>query len=446
MLSPSMLSVSCLLMSLALVAGCPEPTGTVEPEPSADGGDAPGPGAGPGVVVDLGCSSDANCDAGQICDLAEGVCVDGYDCSGNPGLCEFCGEAGFDCGFGGPAYCDTDAGTCRRSKATCDTCANDAECGSNANFDNKCIDGFCADGCGACPAGFACQGGGCVPVEQAGSCEGAITCRDGETCPDGQRCSDLGVCLNICSDDTECGPGEICSQDPGPLLGICISGCPPRETLMSNGETLICHANGRFGSQCADNSGCPSGLECETDIGYCASPGCQSSADCPLPRTYCNVATGECVDGCETEDDCGAFELCEENTCVKQGCRGKDVSCGLGEWCCGHEFYDDPSTCPTGVEEGSCFLTPDPWCRTCEDDDDCADIDRLGYASHCYELQQEDENGETVSLGKFCSVGCNNNVDCPRGLQCAMDIPTPTEGETTNGCLSALCAPIAEAR
>ncbi|MCP4503019.1 MAG: hypothetical protein GY822_24035 [Deltaproteobacteria bacterium] len=330
----------------------------------------------------------------------------------------------------------------RRSKNTCDGCANDAECGANANFDNKCIDGFCADGYGACPAGFACQQGGCVPVEQAGSCENALVCRDGESCPDGQRCSDL----NICAADIDCGVGEICAQDPGPLFAICISGCPRGETLVSNGQTLICHADGRFAPLCTGDNECNNGLICKVATGVCTSPGCQASSDCPLPRTYCDVASGECIEGCETENDCAAFELCEEGVCKKQGCRGKDVSCSLGEWCCGQEAYADVTSCPAEVEEGACFLAPDPWCRICEEDADCADIDAFGFASYCYELQQEDENGETVVLGKFCSVGCNSNADCPRGIQCIDELPTSEEGVSTSGCLDARCAPLSEAR
>lgn len=433
---------------MAAMIGCPPDTGpgnTNEPEPgvNGDGGVGPGPGVNP---IDLGCSEDGDCGAGEICDATTGECVAGFDCSQNPTICAFCGEPGTDCGFDGEGYCDQDAGVCRRSKQQCDACTVDAECGEGPNFENKCVDGYCAAGCGPCPAGFQCQDGGCIPVPSAGSCETAISCREGEACPDGQRCSDLGICLSICENDGECPAGQICSLDPGPLLGTCINGCPARDTIQTGGGTQICHANGRYGPLCTRDGDCVGGLVCEIETGFCQSPGCQTSQDCPLVRTYCDTATGECVEGCLEADDCAAFELCEEGACVQQGCRGKDVSCGLGQWCCGQEAFADASTCPADVEDGSCFIAPEPWCQTCEDDNDCAGIDAFGYASYCYELQEEDDQGNTVTLGKFCSVGCNSNADCPRGIQCILELPTPTEGETTQGCLDSRCAPLVEAR
>ncbi|MCP4503018.1 MAG: hypothetical protein GY822_24030 [Deltaproteobacteria bacterium] len=98
-----------VLVLCSALFGCPTPDATDAGGPAigADGGAiAPGP----GVSVDLGCSVDSTCGEGQICNLENGLCETGYDCSGNPGLCEFCGEAGFDCGFGGNAYCDDEAG------------------------------------------------------------------------------------------------------------------------------------------------------------------------------------------------------------------------------------------------------------------------------------------------------------------------------------------------
>jgi hypothetical protein len=116
------------------------------------------------------------------------------------------------------------------------------------------------------------------------------------------------------------------------------------------------------------------------------------------------------------------------------------VSCNLGEWCCGAEAFSDAATCPAGVADGACFLTPEPWCRTCETNDDCADV--VPGPSNCYELK----NGAGDSIGKFCSVGCSTNADCPRGLQCHTDLPTDQDGVTISGCIDTLCAAIDAAR
>ena len=67
---------------------------------------------------------------------------------------------------------------------------------------------------------------------------------------------------------------------------------------------------------------------------------------------------------------------------------------------------------------------------------------RSGLPSFCYELQGQDGN----SLGKFCSVGCSTNLDCPRGLDCVHDLPTDQEGQTTSGCIDTMCPSLASTR
>ena len=428
-----------LLVGL-LLAACPPPGGG---DPDAG---APDGGAGGNQVADLGCDADEECGAGEICDLATRACVAGLDCSANPDLCRFCGDPATDCGFPeGTGYCSTEAGVCRRQKGQCGACAAPGECADSASgFPSACVGGYCSSGCGACPPGFSCQAGGCVPLGGMERCEGSILCPDGSGCPDGQTCTDLGVCLELCSADTDCPAGTICETTPGPRERQCVSGCPLGEHVSQDGVDMVCHADGRYGLPCPTEGsadGCPTGTECDAN-GVCQRAGCQSDAECPLLRTYCDLGSATCVDGCNSVDDCGAFEQCQGGQCRPEGCRGKELSCNLGEWCCGAERYDNPSSCPATVLEGQCFVAPDPWCRSCADNDDCADIDEGGLASYCYELQDQDGN----SLGKFCSVGCTTNLDCPRGLDCVHELPTDQEGQTTSGCIDTMCPSLASTR
>lgn len=425
--------------------------------PSGDGTEGEGETAeGEGESsVDLGCDGDDACADGLVCDLPTGTCVAGFDCSVNTTICEFCGDTEVNCGFGSAdAFCDVEhGGVCRRTKGACAPCTDDNECAEGSSgLASVCSDGFCAPGCGPCGDGFQCVDGGCAPLPgttSSGTCDGAILCGDGTTCPDGETCSDSGVCLRLCDVDVDCPTGTICQAD-GPTQHTCVSGCPFATTVEQDGVDLICHGDGRFGLPCTtpgSSEGCPSSTEC-TASGACDLAGCQRDDECPLPRTYCDVPSATCKNGCNDDSDCGAFELCDVAThvCEPQGCRGKETSCNNGEFCCGKELYSDDSTCPAPVADGECFLAPDPFCRTCADDDDCADISAFGFGSFCYEIKREDPNtGEEVNFGKFCSVGCSSNNDCPRGLRCIDDLPTP-DGGTTSGCLEALCAGFADAR
>ncbi len=436
-------------ITLGLGAGCPEDGPGVAEGEGEDGGE----GEGGNQSVDVGCDADDACDDGLVCDVGSGDCVAGLDCSVNPGLCAFCGEGATDCGFGAAeSFCDVDHGSvCRRIKTACAPCSADAECGEGpTGLPSVCADGFCAPGCGACAKRFACLEGGCVPHPQAGTCDGAVLCDasgGGSVCPDGQTCSALGVCLKLCAADVECPAGELCVDEGGPLDGTCVQGCPLGQRVTTNGVEQVCHGDGRFGVPCptpGSADGCPNGTECRAD-GACERAGCQSDAECPLARTYCDnpdaAEGGVCLDGCNDAADCGAFELCEDNQCQAQGCRSKETSCELGQFCCGAELFDDATTCP-GAVDGACFAAPDPFCRTCVEDADCADVNAFGQASYCYELKRENAAGEQESLGKFCSTGCRDNNDCPRGITCQPDLPVPggAEGEVISGCLDARCA------
>jgi hypothetical protein len=428
----------------AVAAGCTDRDGG-----AADGTGTDGDDDGGGAAVDLGCDDDGDCGAGLICDLASGACEPGFDCSVNTTICGFCGTPDVDCGFTGvEAFCDIDAGgVCRRSKGACAPCNADDQCAvGTTGLPSVCRDdgdgGFCAPGCGPCAEGFVCVDGGCQPQPTAGACSTAVRCAAASECPQGQSCS-AGVCLALCGSDADCPLGSICADEP-PLVGTCIVGCTLGQRIQQDGVDRICHGDGRYGTPCTTpgtSTGCPAGTECRAD-GACERAGCQSDAECPLPRTYCDVASATCVDGCNDADDCGAFEQCEGNRCVAEGCRGKNASCDNGQFCCGTELYatgacrdrqDDV------VTDGACFLAPEPFCRRCEDDGDCADIDAFGFASFCFELQRQDEGGNAQTIGKFCSTGCRNNDDCPRGVRCLNDLPTP-DGGTTSGCLESLCA------
>jgi hypothetical protein len=427
---------------------------------TSSGGTSGGNGFDAGVTTNS-CVRDQDCGAGLVCGTA-GTCVAGAPCAStaNCGECEAGGS--LSCGFTGAAYCDTAAGTCRRPNSSCEPCTADEQCGTNEQLGltNRCLDygdgKFCGLACnGGCSPGFECKRGtGACPANAmdcacrlaeavAPSCAGAPSCTADSQCPTGQHCTtDLsspprrGVCLPFCLYDEECPTGKICRTEPGPAYGTCTQACTPGTTGANN---TICQAWGRFGARCPATA-CPAGFEC-TAAGWCDVPGCQTDTECLLARTICNTATMSCEPGCRTVDDCGAFEVCTNNQCAPQGCRGKNLSCNIGQFCCGKELYDPANggqACPTPVTTGACFNAADPFCRRCEDDNGCMDITSFGVESHCYDLQRGDADGGTQSVGKFCSVGCRTNDDCPRGVSC-QDLPGPND-TMVKGCLDAVCA------
>ena len=69
----------------------------------------------------------------------------------------------------------------------------------------------------------------------------------------------------------------------------------------------------------------------------------------------------------------------------------------------------------------------------------CQDITSFAQASHCYDLQRSDADGGAMSIGKFCSVGCRDDADCPRGIRC-QNLPAGQNGEMVKGCIDAVCA------
>lgn len=438
--------LAAVCAALLLVA-CPRGDGSSDPEGGVDAGAS-------GSTIAVGCARDEECGEGEICDVVTGQCLPGLACSTNPGVCDFCGDFNADCGFAAlPAYC-SDAGVCRRRHSECGPCDDALQCADGptglpsicAPAAGSSATGFCAAGCGACPPGFACQGGGCIPAGGLERCATALPCADDVICPQSQTCTGLGVCLELCSADVDCPPGSICELAAGPRQQQCIGACPLGETANQSGIEVVCHADGRFSPPCpseGEATGCASGTTCDAN-GVCQRTGCQSDAECPLVRTFCDLASAQCIDGCNSVDDCGSFELCEGGACVALGCLGANVSCDLGQFCCGTELFTDPSTCP--VADGLCFNAPDPWCRRCGSDEDCADIDAFGQPSICFELSRTNAAGEQESLGKYCSVGCNDSVDCPRGVDCVPDLPTQDPDVTAKGCLDLLCPSIAAGR
>lgn len=182
-------------------------------------------------VCEPGCGSDADCFAGQTCDLDTNTCER-----------RGCRDTQLDCEYN--QFCDQTTGECVESGLdVCSSCDPDtATCGG---------------------------GGACFPSEEQGECSGSFTCPSGQGCfiaeyDDRRTCEDwLGF-----PDDSVCASGWVCGQ------------------VSATDTSLYCLRPACFTGECyvgcdsSDADPCPRGFDC-VDAG---TGGEVCFADCSLLR------------------------------------------------------------------------------------------------------------------------------------------------------------------
>ena len=306
----------------AFVAACPCDVGCV----SHAGSCAPLP--------EVCCTSDGDCDGGQICSAmpagAWGGAIDVGQCVEPPfdGACftsAQCGESDvcmnpwvWPCGVVG----STPVGTCASGQGQC--CATDADCPE-------------AMGCIGTP-GFEPQS--CQDKPPQGQCWTNADCAPGDVCSGattGWGCGgpDLGAApgtcvspegLGCCADNAECGEGMACTAkaSPGPgdfvdaALGLCVSAPTEGQCLHTWDCPTGLACSGAPGWPCGKLAGGYGG--CVNPIDYC----CSSNAQCP-EGTHCvgekPGVSGQCSfppdgDACWEDGDCDAGKTCKgANVC-----------------------------------------------------------------------------------------------------------------------------------
>ena len=388
------------------------------------------------------------CDEGFVCNLEMDPpqCVPGKSCQTNRD-CDPCSDliSPEECGHGYPltAWCDPSHGNvCVRSKAPCETCNSNAECGFTHPLFNseqqECIDypggeRFCSrPSTFGCPDGFQAdadgrcfRAGGCAaePVicpkndDPIPDCQGTGQICDGETCPDtgGARCSTndqpgaLGICIGFCESNADCPPQlPVCNQRNGICITPCTKGtCPAGRT---------CHADGFCAAPCNDNSFCendprygpdtycnvpvqppPRYFKTYHDPNSCQALGCERAVDCGGAGRVCDPSTSPptCVDGCYTTEDCASGELCKDAPLPPDGqnysreqCRAFETLSDENEAiigaCCNPGCLDRNFQC--GLNEWCCGEPDSPY----EQASTCLSITSTGgrqaQPGECFEL------------------------------------------------------------
>ena len=274
-----------------------------------------------GTEGGLDAGQDGGQDAGDCrCRDPEAVCavVDGDPVCRRPG--EDCGACptGYACDGGSVCACE-DATACGVE------CASDLECGSG-----RChvVERVCrpAVGClnyNGCPDFGICVELRCVSEEGSVPVGGA--CRVSDDCFDG-FCHE-GFCRTPCLFNDSCGGGQVCGYVNGSLTPFCMA--PSAACATCTDFESVCSAAGACEPGCEEQIDCDAGECVVTASGYfcrTSTPSCsenevviESAGACALPTGCYPADDPACLTGyvCRSEETLGLSDRAEIGFCVR---------------------------------------------------------------------------------------------------------------------------------
>ena len=263
--------------------------------------------------------------------------------------------------------------------------------------------------CGdACPLGWSCADGGCVPP---GDPCATLVCRGGTHCEDGSCIAD-DPCAHV-----ECpNPGEVCQN------GECVAGA---EDLDGDGFLARADCDDRDaqvhpGADEACN-GVDDDCDASTADGSSACPG-RCCGEEPACRDCCTAAG--CGDGDWACEDyrcrCAGLEC--SGTCHEGGECCTAADCGLGGFTCS----GNRCACTGVICSGTCHAE-----GVCCQASDCGagDFTCSGNACACAGVVC---SGTCHGDGECCGAGdCAGGQDCSAIHRCAPDCAEHTRGTST---------------
>lgn len=211
---------------------------------------------------------------------------------------------------------------------------------------------YCGDCDTSCTSGFVCQMGMCM---DPGDCR-----TNGVGCSGFTYCEEsTGECLPGCAEASQCtGAHEVCDTS----VHECVCA---RDFERCEGLCVDTQIDPRYCGDCTRS--CPPGEVCEA--GVCDDPGdCRTNGVGCSGFTYCDEATGECLFGCEDDEQCVEDnEVCDTGT--------HDCVCASGFHRCGPvcASNDDLNTCGDSCTPCPAPANATPICALQTCDFVCAD-------------------------------------------------------------------------
>jgi hypothetical protein len=303
------------------------------------------------------CTTAAECCGTPDVDCCAGVCTNIRDAT-NCGSCGHACEGSSQC-CGDVCTSLTDPSNCGGCGVMCGPCQACTEIGGSGACIYTCTATQICDGdiCVECPPGtINCYGGACIDVltdnKNCGRCEYECNDPSGYGGPPGSFCVN-GAC--VCPAGTTQCPNEVGNLDECfDLLttsfncGYCNHACNDelRGSICVGGECVCPQGSSPCGNLC-----CPADAQCANGVCTCIGDSCP----CPAGTLLCN---GECIDPVTDPRHCGG---CGVVCSAVQRCEGGRCSC---RWRCSHDDFEcfdlltDPHNC------GGCRVV-------CTADEDC---------------------------------------------------------------------------
>ena len=370
-----------------------------------------------------------DCGAGKYLDMSDGQC---YSCSNGcksctgPDDCTECEnaynlESGYcvskTCEEG--MYLNSETGECLSCPATCTTCATVMTSQETPQC-TSCAEGYKLDEATATCVELNCSAAEYVEGNECKSCSdalpGCVECSNGNTCTVCANGFTLqnGQCVGV-----DCGAGTYLNMSKDPAT--CDSCTSPCATCSGSATSCTSCVDGYklSGSSCVKKS-------C-SEMGYSTS--CPSGYNSTRETTGSDGTCYSCSqpgDYCSSNSDCGTYEKCVSNKCVKKSC--SEINSSYRTSCAASE-----SKTSTGVSgsDGTCY-TCSPISGWCSSNSDCGTYEKCvnnkcekkscseinsSYRTSCAASESKESAGVSGSDGTCYTCSpisgwCSKDSDC----------------------------------